>query len=119
MNELLKKEEALIAKPIKDYINNTLINGFKTKENRIISKIDSINIINFEIDSEESEIKESISVNSFRVYAKVWVQLDEDATTNNTLDLLITKGIKLSYDFEVREYSIDNLEELSIIDMTY
>ena len=119
MNELLEKELNLVREPIRAFLEEYLLDGFKNRKGQPVIKVDSFKVFNISIDEEQSEIKERFVITGVSFYAEVWVSLGDDGSTNNTLNLSTTKGMVLNYSFEEKKYAIENTEGISLLDKTF
>jgi len=115
MNELFKKEEERIGKPIRDFITNRLTNGFKNIKGREILRVEGSPLLDMHINEKESEIKDLIVIDSVSANVRVWVKFS-DGESNDYVAISINKSFRLTYDFQVKEYQIENKENIVIID---
>lgn len=118
MEGLVKKEEKKIFKPIEAFIKQRLNDGFENRKKQQVIKVDGLMMARLECDPEESEFKMDIYINRVDVVAQVWVDIGDDARSNNQLTLSISKQIKLTYDFDDKANKIANEEELTLFDRT-
>jgi len=118
MEELFNKENVLVCQPIQAFIQTQLSDGFMTNQDRAVTKTDRVNILSVQVDIEQSEMRETIVITRVDARAKVWIKMNEDATTNRELTLRISSRINLIFNPEQGEYQIHN-DDLALTDLTF
>jgi hypothetical protein len=118
MKTLLEKEEKLISASIRELVYNILSNDFNLKSGKIITKVNKIQIGNIIVDSEKSEFKEEIFINSIEIIASITVQLTEHSYKDDAINLLPTDVIHLKYNNTRKGYNIVNTDSFSFVDLT-
>ena len=95
-----------------------LQNGFKNRQGRELHSIDSLNVVNIEIDEDKSSLKEVVYVNSILAYARIWVHFHDGRASDN-IQLSLSSEVVLEYDFGAKEYIIANEDEIALVDKTF
>lgn len=117
MNDLLKKEEKLIAIPIKNYVEKQLQKNLKTKIGWEINKIKIQEITHLLMDSDNSEFKGNLTVISQDIAVNIVLKTPDEKLESKSLNFIVGGNIKMSYDFEKKAYQINNEDELFIMEM--
>lgn len=118
MEKLFELEQQKIIAPLHDILKKTLKEGYKTRDDYWIDKIDLLGIREVSIDKDNSDLRNKIMVTRLKASAKVWVKKNENLKTNRDIELTVTNAIELLYDDDKGEYLIQNGENLKVIDNT-
>ncbi len=113
-----EKEKKKIESAVLSFIRSMLLNNFKNRKGQNVITVDGFSLVDIGINEGESELREMIVVDGVSVWADVWVAIDPDSKTNNTLALSASKGLRLSYDKESGDYVINDDEDIFLIDKT-
>jgi len=106
------KENAEITESLKTLVKNKLP---EDKQGRELDSIEQINLVNWEIDSANSN-RNKITVSSIRALPKIWLKNRYGGTTNNNLQLRNNKPIIFLYDDVSDTYKISNEDEIILFD---
>lgn len=117
MNELVKKEEALIAIPIKVYAEKALQKNLKIREGWKINQLEIQQITSILVDSEKSEFKGNLSVISQYITVNLELRTPENKLKKKPLNFTVGGRIEMSYNFEKKAYQINNEDELFLMEM--
>ncbi len=115
---MFTKELELIQQPIIELIKKLLLNGFKNRQGRSLHSVDSLNLVDIEINEDKSSFKEVIYVNTVIAYSRIWVEF-HDSITNDNIELSLSKEVILEYNNENKEYKVTNEDDIKLVDRTF
>jgi len=110
-----KKEEENIKQKIRDLIERKLLDGFTDKQERPVIKVDSINLINYDINEEESD-RDKLIIQNIYSAPHIWVSNDlSGGMSNDNFEIRTQYPLEFIYDEEQKEYIIRDYDEVSLM----
>ena len=110
-----KKDEDKILLEIRGLIERKLTNEFTDRRGRPVVEVESVNLVEWEIDEDKSN-RDEIIVKTLYSQPRVWVSNDDfGRKSNDNFQLKNTKPLKFVFNEEHEEYKIENEEEITFI----
>ncbi|GEM_PF-1557237 len=118
MTFLGKKDEEKISRELREMINSKLLNDFKDRRGRPVIKVDSIKLVDKKIHEDNSD-RDKIVFSTIQAICQVWVKNDESGgSSNDNFHLRNTNPIILVFDNDLKEYKIENKDQIVLINIT-
>lgn len=104
-NIMRKKDSEKITEELRELIKGKLLDNFKSQNGRVIDSVETLNILNVEIDN-ENENRDKIIVTKVIAAARVWTKFIEESKSSDNLQLRNNKSIEFIYNKETDEFEI-------------
>jgi flagellar biosynthesis regulator FlaF len=100
-----KKDSEKIVNNLIQFIKEKLLDNFKNQNGRVIDSVETLNILDFEID-DENEDRDKIIVTKVIAAARVWVKFVEDSKSSDNIQLRNNKIVEFVYNKETDEFEM-------------
>lgn len=110
-----EKEAEDIKQKIRDLIETKLLDGFTDKQERPVIKVDSINLINYNINEAESN-RDKLIIQDIYSAPHIWVSNDlSGGMSNDNFEIRTQYPVEFIYDEDQKEYIIKDYNEVNLM----
>jgi len=102
---------------IKEIVSKMLLGGFTNRSHQVIASITSLSLFDIPLDEENSD-RDTLIYGPIIIHARVYVHLrGGDGQASDSIDLRIN-SVKFKFDYDTKDYEIENPDKVALIDMT-
>lgn len=100
-----KKDSEKIVSDLIEVITGKLLDNYKNQNGLVIDSVETLNILDFEIDK-ENEDRDKIIVTKIIASARVWVKFTEGSRSSDNIHLYNNKSVEFVYNKETDEFEM-------------
>lgn len=111
-----EKERKKILNDLNNIVQDKLKNNFKNRKHRLVVKIESVQIANYEVNLDEND-RDKACVSNIQIHARVYVDIGFQASTSDNIVLKNQKPINFIYNKEIDNFELND-EAVEFYDAT-